>query len=722
MIQNHDSCWVIVTSGYAIMCIIKENQDHPFALGKTPGLWCSANQGPSGTFIAPSISITYTTQTGELKKLDVKYIPDVALPVQSDWNNIEEGSLAHILNRPFYDDIVHKTYTFKNVPTSGQASATIGYIVGEFVTGESYTVNINGVDYALIADDNGKISDGTHTILSYYDEVTSKTRLHAFTWWPSGATVSISGPIHILKKLDGKFIDGVTSLNGEIGDVTIDCDKLGAAPIEYDARLFYNLNYADQIPASFDWIGDNTKHGTGLICGDTHIFNKYDGDTPILYIFNSEPAGTQSYYRYDSILRGIESPKNDNDAASKLYVDNSIAKADHVKSPTTATVGQILAVKSVDSTNKPTEWEAVEIPASGDSALYLVDAQNPNFEEAYAAYEAGKILQMTNLPSNDSYTVNKDNRIDFYTYIQGTTFGNVTFPSHLDFFGLVYSNTTGGYIEAVTGLNSNNICSIAYQPLRGYLTEHQDISGKLDASELPQAINTALEQAKASGEFKGDPGDDYVLTEADKQKIAELTAPLVEVPEGGAATMRPLTFTGAVNATYDGSVPVSVEIPQGGGGGAVAPELLYAVTAENVVEVSQDIDWKGHTNFYIVIGAEKESGNAVNIKSARLVLSNVEFTFGYYTSFLKDTATKGSVSHELRMVSPNHCACVYGSYTFSKDGTTGNFTLQGSGSACPTPKISGLHGKATVIPNTADGIRITLSAEVPSLSVWVYGF
>ena len=42
----------------------------------------------------------------------------------------------------------------------------------------------------------------------------------------------------------------------------------------------------------------------------------------------------------------------------------------------------------------------------------------------------------------------------------------------------------------------------------GYLTEHQDISGKLDASALPTAINTALAQAKASGEFYGEPGKD----------------------------------------------------------------------------------------------------------------------------------------------------------------------------------------------------------------------
>lgn len=49
----------------------------------------------------------------------------------------------------------------------------------------------------------------------------------------------------------------------------------------------------------------------------------------------------------------------------------------------------------------------------------------------------------------------------------------------------------------------------------GFLTEHQDISGKLDKEKLPEAIDDALAQAKESGEFdgkdgapgeKGDPG------------------------------------------------------------------------------------------------------------------------------------------------------------------------------------------------------------------------
>ena len=44
----------------------------------------------------------------------------------------------------------------------------------------------------------------------------------------------------------------------------------------------------------------------------------------------------------------------------------------------------------------------------------------------------------------------------------------------------------------------------------GYLTEHQDITGKLDADKLPEAINTALAEAKASGEFNGDNGKNGV--------------------------------------------------------------------------------------------------------------------------------------------------------------------------------------------------------------------
>lgn len=78
----------------------------------------------------------------------------------------------------------------------------------------------------------------------------------------------------------------------------------------------------------------------------------------------------------------------------------------------------------------------------------------------------------------------------------------------------------------------------------GFLTEHQDISGKLDKDKLPEAIDDALEQAKESGEFngkdgapgekgeKGDPGETtYIENPYDDTKIKKEIAAKVGYSE-----------------------------------------------------------------------------------------------------------------------------------------------------------------------------------------------
>lgn len=101
--------------------------------------------------------------------------------------------------------------------------------------------------------------------------------------------------------------------------------------------------------------------------------------------------------------------------------------------------------------------------------------------------------------------------------------------------GVLKIKTKNGYIPVggasnesadLTGYATESWVQDNYQGKGNYLTEHQDISGKLDADKLPEAINEALAQAKESGKFDG---DDYVLTEADKSEIAEMTADLVDV-------------------------------------------------------------------------------------------------------------------------------------------------------------------------------------------------
>ena len=92
----------------------------------------------------------------------------------------------------------------------------------------------------------------------------------------------------------------------------------------------------------------------------------------------------------------------------------------------------------------------------------------------------------------------------------------------------------------------------------GYLTKHQDISGKLDASELPAAINAALAQAKASGDFDGEDGLDATpVTPLFANSVDECTdtSKLYVLPDGFIYAYLPSagpSYTNlAGNVTYD---------------------------------------------------------------------------------------------------------------------------------------------------------------------------
>lgn len=85
----------------------------------------------------------------------------------------------------------------------------------------------------------------------------------------------------------------------------------------------------------------------------------------------------------------------------------------------------------------------------------------------------------------------------------------------------------------------------------GYLTKHQDISGKLDATKLPEAIDTALAEAKESGVFdgadgapgekgekgdKGDPGETtYIENPYDDGGLKKAVAGKITAPENPVA-------------------------------------------------------------------------------------------------------------------------------------------------------------------------------------------
>lgn len=138
--------------------------------------------------------------------------------------------------------------------------------------------------------------------------------------------------------------------------------------------------------------------------------------------------------------------------------------------------------------------------------------------------------------------------------------------------------------------------------------------GALSDKTLKSAVNLALAQAKESGEFDGADGltptigenGNWYLGDTDTGKPsrgdtgadgksayqyardggytgteAEFAEKLAQEMPSALPNPNALTFTGAVEGRYDGSEPVTVEIPRGGAGGSDAWSLIEHITAED---------------------------------------------------------------------------------------------------------------------------------------------
>lgn len=114
-----------------------------------------------------------------------------------------------------------------------------------------------------------------------------------------------------------------------------------------------------------------------------------------------------------------------------------------------------------------------------------------------------------------------------------------------------------------------------------------------------EQIASALESYLEEHPIEGGSGGGFVASDTPPEDTSLLWVDTSDNSgdEGGSATMQPLTFTGAVNATYDGSQAVNVEIPQGGGGGTGGNTYWKKIAEVEVTEadvsnvyITQDID------------------------------------------------------------------------------------------------------------------------------------
>lgn len=142
---------------------------------------------------------------------------------------------------------------------------------------------------------------------------------------------------------------------------------------------------------------------------------------------------------------------------------------------------------------------------------------------------------------------------------------------------LITQEQVDATLKAAKEYTDEKIKNIDINVGEGYVTDQ----------ELQEAIISALTQAKENGDFKGEPGDDYVLTETDKNEIANIVLEQIEIPdfpEGGTVDL-----TGYATEEWVKQQNYLISIPDN----YVTSDELTNEVSSALIQAKQNGDFKG---------------------------------------------------------------------------------------------------------------------------------
>ena len=241
-----------------------------------------------------------------------------------NWNEPNSESHAYIKNKPCYDYIEPSVVIWES--DSAEVSSRFSLILvdlvdGWLIEGGKYRLTVDGVEttYTCAADADGR---GLYIGGGYSDannggifQSHTNTILHAWSrhLWDYGQKVRLEGPLRRYKKLDTSLYDSVISVNGKTGEVQITPEDIGAACADskiINAGQLYILR---------------AIYGTykGKPCGTLYL----GGERWLSKVTISTGEEAFGFGPYATILTGIKTPINNDDAANKDYVDATVAAA-----------------------------------------------------------------------------------------------------------------------------------------------------------------------------------------------------------------------------------------------------------------------------------------------------------------------------------------------------------------------------------------------------------
>ena len=185
------------------------------------------------------------------------------------------------------------------------------------------------------------------------------------------------------------------------------------------------------------------------------------------------------------------------------------------------------------------------------------------------------------------------------------------------------------------------------------------------------AVNEALTAAKASGEFDGKSAYSYAqdggYTGTEVEFAAKLAAEKLPNPY-------PITFTGAVSETYDGSSAKTIEIPSGGG----AFTASYTV-AEEVTSYTLNIDTSKYSGYAIFVrnSTNKAPSVTINREHKRLGFTGYDANTNFFDINIVHNDSDDLLQGCCRIQKNNNTSAAY--YSYSHSGSASGTTEKNNG-------------------------------------------
>lgn len=295
--------------------------------------------------------------------------------------------------------------------------------------------------------------------------------------------------------------------------------------------------------------------------GDSYYFFAY------IYLTDETSGNTEYKIRAKVSTRskpeGFVSGGNDT-FAEILKTVNEIAE-DKVDIPVPAKVGQVLAVKEIDESGKPTEFEATD-QGGGVSDEKIAEAVG-TYMEAHPIEESDPTVpDWAKHPEKPNYTAEEVGADTSGTAESKVSAHNVSDTAHNDIRLLVQGLTAR--LNALADSDDTTLDQMS--EVVAYIKSNKSLIDAITTSKV--SVSDIIDNLTTNASNKPLSAAQGVALKA---LIDGITIP-EKLPNP-----QKLTFAGAVTAEYDGSGAVTVTIPEGSGGsgGTVRIEKLSTDTA-----------------------------------------------------------------------------------------------------------------------------------------------